>query len=140
MTLRVRARPVPGQRAARGTLRLRWLAHKGQDGFCPVGPYFAPHWSVKDPADLRIRTWVNGEIRQDSSTEQMLFPVERLLSFASTLATLHPGDLVLTGTPAGVGAGNGRFLGDGDQVRIEIQDVGDLTNTFRGTSAVPSAA
>lgn len=108
-----------------------WLAHKGQDGFCPMGPFFAPSWTVVAPENLAVRSWVNDELRQDSTTAQMLFSIQRLVAQASALTTLEPGDIVLTGTPAGVGAATGEFLQDGDRVRIEIESIGEVTTVFR---------
>ncbi|MFJ8111675.1 fumarylacetoacetate hydrolase family protein [Streptomyces sp. NPDC096132] len=105
-----------------------WIGHKGQDGFCPIGPAFVPHWRIADPQRLAIRTWVNGALRQDSSTSQMLVPVAEQIAALSRVMTLEPGDLVLTGTPAGVAAATGDFLKVGDEIRIEIEGVGALTN------------
>jgi 2-keto-4-pentenoate hydratase/2-oxohepta-3-ene-1,7-dioic acid hydratase in catechol pathway len=85
---------------------------------------------VPDPAALRIRSWVNEELRQDGTTADMIFSPERLISFASTLTALEPGDLVLTGTPAGVAAASGRFVESGDRVRIAIDQVGEVSTTF----------
>lgn len=94
---------------------------KGFDTFCPVGPFVA---TGLDPNDLRIRTRVNGVIKQDSSTADMVFPVSRLVSFASRVMTLEPGDLITTGTPPGVAD-----LQPGDVVEIEIEGIGVLRNT-----------
>lgn len=105
-----------------------WIGHKGQDGFCPIGPAFVPHWRIADPQRLAIRTWVNGSLRQDSSTSQMLVPVAQQIAALSRVMTLEPGDLILTGTPAGVAAATGDFLKVGDEIRIEIDGVGVLTN------------
>ncbi|MFG1667809.1 fumarylacetoacetate hydrolase family protein [Streptomyces sp. Y7] len=105
-----------------------WIGHKGHDGFCPTGPAFVPHWRVADPQRLAIRTWVNGDLRQDSSTSQMLVPVAEQIAALSRVMTLEPGDLVLTGTPAGVAAATGDFLKVGDEIRIEIEGLGVLSN------------
>jgi len=105
-----------------------WIGHKGQDGFCPLGPGLVPAWAVPDPDRLAVRTWVDDELRQDSSTAQMLVPISEQIAALSRVLTLEPGDIVLTGTPAGVGAGNGRFLGGGEEIRIEIEGVGELRN------------
>jgi 2-keto-4-pentenoate hydratase/2-oxohepta-3-ene-1,7-dioic acid hydratase in catechol pathway len=108
-----------------------WLAHKGQDGFCPIGPWFVPAWSVADVADLGVRSTVNGELRQNGNTKDMLFSPAELISFATSLTTLHPGDILLTGTPAGVAAADGRFLKDGDSVTVSIDSIGDVSNLFQ---------
>lgn len=108
-----------------------WLAHKGQDGFCPVGPWFVPAEDLPDPSHVALRAWVNDELRQDGTTADIISTPERLIEFASGLTTLEPGDLILTGTPAGVGAGSGRFLQDSDVVRVEVDGIGSVATTFR---------
>ncbi|WP_030661788.1 fumarylacetoacetate hydrolase family protein [Streptomyces cellulosae] len=106
-----------------------WLAHKGQDGFCPMGPGIVPAWQVTDPQDLRIRLSVNGTVKQDSDTGQMMVPVRELVAAASRLTRLEPGDVILTGTPAGCGVPRGEFLNAGDEIVVEIEGVGRLHNT-----------
>jgi 2-keto-4-pentenoate hydratase/2-oxohepta-3-ene-1,7-dioic acid hydratase in catechol pathway len=96
----------------------QWTRAKGFDTFCPVGPLVV---SGVDPGNLRIRVSVGGELRQDGSTSQMVFDVAKLVSHASSIMTLEPGDLILTGTPEGVGK-----LCPGDRVRIEIDQLGAL--------------
>ncbi|WP_432835715.1 fumarylacetoacetate hydrolase family protein [Dactylosporangium sp. CA-092794] len=108
-----------------------WLASKGADTSLPIGPGLVPAWTVADPQKLRIRTRVNGELRQDGSTADMVLGVAELIADASRLVTLEPGDVILTGTPAGVGASTGRFLSDGDKVEVEIEGVGAISNTIR---------
>jgi 2-keto-4-pentenoate hydratase/2-oxohepta-3-ene-1,7-dioic acid hydratase in catechol pathway len=103
-----------------------WTAHKGFEGSCPLGPWITPAAGVPDPQRLAIRLWVNGVLKQDSNTSQMIFSTAEQISHLSSLATLHPGDLVLTGTPAGVGAGRNEFLQPGDRVEIEIEGLGRL--------------
>jgi 2-keto-4-pentenoate hydratase/2-oxohepta-3-ene-1,7-dioic acid hydratase in catechol pathway len=105
-----------------------WLAHKGQDGFCPLGPGVVPAWQVDDPQRLRLRLTVNGAIKQDASTEDIVIGVDRMVAAASSLMTLHPGDVILTGTPGGVGAARGEFLAPGDEVVVSIDGVGVLAN------------
>ena len=97
---------------------------KGFDTFCPVGPWVA---AGLDPSDRRVACRVNGEVRQDGRTSDLMFPVPRLLAFISSCMTLEPGDLVSTGTPAGVGP-----LRDGDVVEVEVEGVGVLRNPVRG--------
>jgi 2-keto-4-pentenoate hydratase/2-oxohepta-3-ene-1,7-dioic acid hydratase in catechol pathway len=105
---------------------------KSLDTFCPVGP-LVPAAEVPDPQALRIRCLVNGEVRQDSSTADMVFTVAELIAFASEAITLEPGDLLLTGTPGGVGEFRDPplYLRDGDEVTVEIEAVGTLTNPVR---------
>jgi 2-keto-4-pentenoate hydratase/2-oxohepta-3-ene-1,7-dioic acid hydratase in catechol pathway len=103
-----------------------WTAHKGFEGSCPLGPWITPAAEVPDPQRLAIRLWVNGALKQDSNTSRMIFSTAELISHLSSVATLHPGDLVLTGTPAGVGAGRNEFLQPGDRVEIEIEGLGRL--------------
>jgi 2-keto-4-pentenoate hydratase/2-oxohepta-3-ene-1,7-dioic acid hydratase in catechol pathway len=106
---------------------------KSLDGFCPVGPQLVPAAAVADPQALRLRTLVNGELRQDSSTADMIFTVAELIAFASEAITLESGDLLLTGTPSGVGVFREPpvFLAGGDEVTVEIEGIGALTNPVR---------
>jgi 2,4-didehydro-3-deoxy-L-rhamnonate hydrolase len=112
----------------------QWTRGKSFDTFCPVGPELVPAAEVADPQALRIRCLVNGEPLQDSSTAHMAFPVAELLAFVSAAITLEPGDLIATGTPAGVGYTRTppRFLAPGDEVTVEIEGVGALTNPVHG--------
>lgn len=105
-----------------------WLASKGQDTFCPMGPGITPAWLIDDPHQLPIRLCVNGVERQRSSTGQMILSVPELISAASEVVTLSPGDVIATGTPAGVGMPSGTFLRPGDVVDIEIGPLGVLRN------------
>ncbi len=104
----------------------QWIRAKSGWGFMPMGPWITSADEAGDPQDLRIRTWVNGELRQDTRTADMIFPVAELVSFASHVFPLEPGDLIATGTPSGVGVGMDpmRFLQPGDIVRIEIDRLG----------------
>jgi acylpyruvate hydrolase len=104
----------------------QWTRAKGADTFCPFGPWITTADEVPDPGDLRLRTWVNGELRQDSSTSDLIFGCQELVDFIAQTCTLVPGDLILTGTPSGVGMGMDppRFLESGDVVRIEIERLG----------------
>lgn len=98
--------------------------------FAPMGPYLVSADDVEDPADLGIRLWVNGQLRQDSNTSNLVFDIPYLISFISSVMDLEIGDVVLTGTPGGVGYGMTPpgFLRPGDQVRIELEQVGVLEN------------
>jgi acylpyruvate hydrolase len=106
----------------------QWTRAKGADGFCPYGPWITTADEVPDPHALRLRTWVNGALRQDSDTSNLIFTVPELVAFIGETCTLCPGDLILTGTPAGVGLGQDppSFLSAGDVVRIEIEGLGAI--------------
>jgi acylpyruvate hydrolase len=104
----------------------QWTRAKGFDTSCPFGPWITTADEVPDPEDLRLRTWVNGELRQDARTSDLIFGIRTLVDFLQETCTLEPGDLILTGTPSGVGmALDPRvFLASGDVVRIEIEGLG----------------
>jgi 5-carboxymethyl-2-hydroxymuconate isomerase len=106
----------------------QWVRAKGGDGFAPFGPWITTTDEVPDPQALRIRTWVNGELRQDGRTRDMVFTVAELIAYCSSSFTLDPGDVILTGTPAGVGMGRRppQFLEPGDRVRVEIDGLGAI--------------
>lgn len=108
----------------------QWVRGKSFDTFCPVGPELVPASDVPDPQALRIRAILNGEVMQDSTTANMVFGVAELVSFISQAITLEPGDLILTGTPAGVGVFRDPkvLLQPGDEITIAIDGVGALTN------------
>jgi 2-keto-4-pentenoate hydratase/2-oxohepta-3-ene-1,7-dioic acid hydratase in catechol pathway len=96
---------------------------KGYDSFCPIGPWIE---TTLDPGAIRVRAMVNGDTRQDGNTRDMVFDIATLVSFMSHVMTLVPGDVILTGTPAGVGR-----ISDGDTVTIAIEGIGELTNPVR---------
>ena len=108
----------------------QWIRGKNLDSFCPLGPVIVGAADVGDPQSLRLRTSVNGEVVQDASTAEMIFPVAELLSFCSQSFTLEPGDVMLTGTPWGCGEfmQPQRSLAHGDLVEIDIERVGTLRN------------
>lgn len=108
----------------------QWILGKGLDGFCPMGPAILTADEVPDPAALRLRTWVNGELRQDATVADLIFDIPTLIETISAGITLEPGDIIATGTPAGVGIGfqPPKFLKAGDVVRIEISGIGVLEN------------
>ena len=110
----------------------QWTRGKSPDTFCPVGP-LTPAADVPDPQALGIRCILNGETVQSSSTEQMVFTVAEVIAFVSDGITLEPGDLILTGTPPGVGLGRKPpvYLKDGDEVTVEIDGLASLTNPVR---------
>jgi 2-keto-4-pentenoate hydratase/2-oxohepta-3-ene-1,7-dioic acid hydratase in catechol pathway len=101
-----------------------WLRCKNAPGFTPLGPWLVPAAAIADPGDLRVTLKLNGETMQDESTKDMLFGVARLVSYASQSAQLLPGDLVLTGSPAGNGIHWGRLLRDGDVMEGSITGLG----------------
>jgi 2-keto-4-pentenoate hydratase/2-oxohepta-3-ene-1,7-dioic acid hydratase in catechol pathway len=108
----------------------QWILGKGIDGFCPMGPAILTADEVPDPAALRVTTHVNGEKRQDAPVSDLIFDIPTLIEVISAGITLEPGDIIATGTPAGVGIGFDppRFLKPGDTVRIEVQGIGVLEN------------
>ncbi|MBF0215671.1 MAG: fumarylacetoacetate hydrolase family protein [Candidatus Omnitrophica bacterium] len=102
----------------------QWTRCKSFDTFCPVGPWVETEIDI---SDLRVRALVNGVIKQDSSTRELIFGIDYIVSFISKIMTLLPGDIIATGTPPGVGP-----LSDGDVVAVEIDGIGKLTNYFKG--------
>jgi 2-keto-4-pentenoate hydratase/2-oxohepta-3-ene-1,7-dioic acid hydratase in catechol pathway len=107
-----------------------WLAGKWADGFCPIGPYLVTADEIPDVQNLRMELKVNNETRQKANTGQMIYPVAEVVSFLSFLMTLEPGDIILTGTPAGVAVASGRFLQSGDTIECKIENLGVLKNTL----------
>jgi acylpyruvate hydrolase len=105
-----------------------WVRAKGGDTFGPFGPWVTTADEVPDPQALRIRTWVNGDLRQDGTTADMVFGVADLVAYCSAQFTLEPGDLITTGTPAGVGTARTppSYLSPGDVVRIEVERLGAI--------------
>mgnify|MGYP000087705683 CR=1 FL=1 len=108
----------------------QWFLGKSFDTFCPLGPWIVTPDEVGDPHDLDISTTVNGETLQNSSTSRMVFQVGVILAYISRVFTLEPGDVIATGTPAGVGFGRTppRFLESGDTVRCTVENIGTLAN------------
>ena len=118
---------------------LQWLQGKAVDGSAPMGPWMVTADELTDPSGLEIVLTVNGEERQRSNTANLVFSVQYLVEFLSGLMTLEPGDVILTGTPGGVGVARQPqvFLKDGDIVRIEVDEVGALENKVKQTLEVP---
>ncbi|HEY0444573.1 MAG TPA: fumarylacetoacetate hydrolase family protein, partial [Candidatus Limnocylindrales bacterium] len=116
----------------------QWTRAKSLDGFCPMGPVMVTRDELGDAEDLAIRCFVNGEERQSARTSDLYFGLAEVISHCSQAFTLEPGDVIATGTPAGVGAFRKPpvFLGDGDEVVVEIEGIGRLVNRFR-TERVP---
>ena len=111
--------------------KLDWVAGKAQESCCPMGPRLIPASAVPDPQALRLHLSVNGEAKQDDTTGDMIFPIAEQIAILSRIMTLDPGDVLLTGTPAGVGAPKGAFLKPGDQVTAGIDGIGLLRNTIQ---------
>lgn len=111
----------------------QWDKGKNCETFNPLGPWIATSDEIADPQQLGARLWVNGEIRQDGTTKNMIFGVRHLVHYLSQFMTLHPGDVINTGTPAGVAMGReGQpYLRDGDVVELEIDGLGRQRQTFR---------
>lgn len=112
------------------TQHKQFLLGKSLDTSCPIGPYLVHKSAISDPYDLTIKTKVNDEIRQDGHTKDMIFSIEHIISTISQGTTLEPGDIIATGTPAGVGKGfkPPKFLQPGDVIEIEIGGIGTLRN------------
>ena len=111
----------------------QWARAKGYDTFCPLGPWITTHQSLDEVGSLAVRTTVDGEVRQDGNTKDMIFTVAELVAYISSYTTLLPGDVILTGTPEGVGP-----MEAGQEVTVEIEGIGSLTNPV--ASATGAAA
>lgn len=105
-----------------------WLHGKWHDSFCPCGPCIASADSIADPQQLEMKLSLNGEVRQHGSTSQQIFPVAALIEFISSFVTLEPGDIISTGTPAGVGNTTGTYLKPGDRLEASIASIGSLVS------------
>ncbi|WP_339734212.1 fumarylacetoacetate hydrolase family protein [uncultured Gimesia sp.] len=105
-----------------------WLHGKWHDTFCPMGPCVTSSNEIKDPQTLKMKLSVNGNVEQDSSTSEMIFPVAAIIEFISSFVHLEPGDVISTGTPSGVGASKNKFLKNGDEMHAEIEQIGVLKN------------
>src|SRR5215218_3911851 len=112
----------------------QWLLGKTMDKFMPIGPYLVTADEVLDPQKLAIRTWLNGEQRQNSNTDDMIFPVAEIVSYISRHFTLEPGDVIITGTPEGVilGMAEKHWMVPGDVVEVEVEGLGKLRNRMVG--------
>jgi 2-keto-4-pentenoate hydratase/2-oxohepta-3-ene-1,7-dioic acid hydratase in catechol pathway len=104
-----------------------WVAGKATDTACPMGPWIVPADALGDPQNIALKLSVNGVVKQDSNTSQMIYSVAEQIARASELMTLDPGDVLLTGTPAGVGVPKGTFLNPGDRIDAEIAGIGKLS-------------
>lgn len=110
--------------------RADWVSHKCFDGSCPMGPWITLARDIGDAHNLKLGLDVNGVKKQDSNTKELIFNMKEQIADISGRITLYPGDVILTGTPAGVGAGKGEFLKAGDKVRAWVERIGDLETTM----------
>jgi len=108
----------------------QWVRGKSLDTFCPLGPWIVTPEDISDPHVLAIRCWLNGQLMQDSNTGMMIFTLPELIAFAASNFTLLPGDIILTGTPHGVGTFRDPsvYMKNGDEVAVEIENIGRLVN------------
>ena len=112
--------------------KLDWVAGKAQDTSCPMGPWIVPARFLDNPDDLALKLSVNGETKQDARTSGMIFSIAEQISALSKIMTIEPGDVLLTGTPAGVGFPKRTFLSVGDEITAEIEGIGELSVTIAG--------
>lgn len=126
----------------RPNLGIDWVMQKGPDGFTPMGPWITLAAGVPDPQAIPVRCSLNGRVMQDSSTSDMLFSVAEIIAHVSRFMTLSPGDVIATGTPAGVGFGMKprRFIADGDVVTVSLGDLGSFDTRFVAEAAERRAA
>jgi 2,4-didehydro-3-deoxy-L-rhamnonate hydrolase len=127
-------------REDRPTIRSDWLAGKSFDTFAPIGPYLTPKAFVPDHTNLSIRLWVNGVVKQEGNTRDMIFGVEDQVEYASRMMTLLPGDCIATGTPAGTGQERLEFLKSGDLVETEVEGCGRQRNRVVAEAVDPLIA
>ncbi len=116
-----------------------WIGQKCFADAAPMGPWLTPASAVKDPNNLAIRLSVNGVLKQNSNTGQMVHSIEEQVAYLSRHVELRPGDVIATGTPAGVGLPKGEFLKVGDEVLVEIEGLGQLKNRIVADAAVQAA-
>lgn len=110
--------------------RTDWLSSKNFDNSCPLGPWITPARDIADPHNLRMTLNVNGAVKQDSNSGRMIYNINEQIAYLSSRITLYPGDVVLTGTPAGVGVARNEFLHPGDRVELSIENIGTLTHSI----------
>jgi 2-keto-4-pentenoate hydratase/2-oxohepta-3-ene-1,7-dioic acid hydratase in catechol pathway len=116
--------------ATESPFRFDWLSHKGFDGACPMGPWITPARAISDPQDLGLKLWVDDELMQDSRTSFMIFSIAEQIEEISARVTMNPGDVILTGTPSGIGMNRGIFLKSGQSLRLWIENIGELRHSF----------
>ena len=117
----------------------QWVKGKSADTFCPVCPWLVTRDEIADPQRLSLRAEVSGEVMQDGTTADMIFDCAELVSYISRFMTLEPGDIIATGTPAGVGFGRGRFLRPGDVVRLAVEGLGEQEQHVVARAQAPSS-
>lgn len=119
----------------------QWIRAKGLNTFCPLGPSVVIRQEIEDPHSLSIKTELNGEVVQDGNTSDLIFNVYNLIAYCSRAFTLEPGDVILTGTPPGVGKAQDppRYLKDGDEVSVTIEGIGTLKNTCKVIQRIDEA-
>lgn len=122
--------PNPGRKERPRDTFFDWMHGKWHDGFCPVGPAITSAKDIPDPQTLDLHLSVNGEERQHSGTDRMIFPVAAVIEFISSWITLEPGDIIATGTCEGIGLSSGKLLRPGDVVEATIEKIGTLKNTM----------
>src|ERR1700691_4095702 len=108
--------------------KMDWTKHKSFDGSCPIGPWITPASDIADAQKLALKLWVNDVLKQDSNSSKMLFTLAEQIAQSSINMTLHPGDLIFSGTPSGTGAESGEFLKAGDVVKVWIEGIGEFSN------------
>ncbi|MDI6754709.1 MAG: fumarylacetoacetate hydrolase family protein [Thermodesulfobacteriota bacterium] len=111
--------------------RVNWFFMKAPDAFAPLGPYLVLKDEIKDPHGIRLRLWVNGELRQDSLGEEMIFKIPEIIARTSQFITLEPGDILSTGTPTGTSFSTQQYLKAGDVIECEIEGIGRLRNIVK---------
>ncbi len=121
-------RPNPNRKERPNNGFFDWLHGKWHDSFCPCGPCIASADAIPDPQSLKMQLRLNGEVRQDSSSKFQIFPVAAVIEFISTFVTLEPGDIIATGTPAGVGNTTGTYIKAGDTLEATIESIGSLVS------------
>jgi 2-keto-4-pentenoate hydratase/2-oxohepta-3-ene-1,7-dioic acid hydratase in catechol pathway len=121
-------------RAPETFYKLDWVAGKAQESCCPLGPRLVPASALPDPSALQLRLSVNGAIKQDDTAGDMIFSVAEQIAIASRIMQLDPGDVLLTGTPAGVGVPRGEFLAVGDRMDASISGIGTLSVAVQAPS------
>ena len=107
----------------------QWARAKGYDTFCPLGPWITTHQSLEEVANLSVRSTLDGELKQDGNTRDMIFSIAELVAYISSFTTLLPGDVILTGTPEGVA-----LMLPGQEITVEIEGIGALTNIVRSAT------
>jgi 2,4-diketo-3-deoxy-L-fuconate hydrolase len=121
-------RPNPSRKKRDKDAFFDWQHGKWHDSFCPIGPCVTSADAIPDPQVLEMKLWLNADLKQNSSTKAQIFPVAAVIAFISDIVTLEPGDIIATGTPAGVGAASGTFVKAGDVLKASIAGIGTLVS------------